>query len=196
MNGARWPDRADFEAMPHALDRFDAPVSHDELPPRSRRHHPPRHVDAVSAAADPGMPESVEASLQALPIAGFSRRRLAWIAGSVVTIWVIAVFARQVGDASAAADRAAEVRAQNSALAGEVAGLQRERDTLQQRSFVEFQARAFGLGTAKDRRFTLAANAPPLAHNAPGSASVRLGSAPEVQSPLDSWLGLLFGPTR
>ena len=195
MNRATRPQEADSEAMPVAFVEFDAPSTGRD-PAQRRRDRPARHVDTASAVADPGSPESVDASLRALPVAGFSRRRLAWIAGSVVTIWVVAVFARQVGDASAAADRAAGVRAQNSALAGEVAGLERERDTLQQRSFVEFQARAFGLGSAKDRRFTLAANAPSLAPDAPGSAAVRLGSAPDVQSPLDAWLGLLFGPTR
>jgi cell division protein FtsB len=196
MNRATWPEGADSEAMSDEIDGLDAAPSDREPPRRSRRDRPARHVDTVSAAADPGAPESLEASLRALPVAGVSRRRLAWIAGAVVTIWVVAVFARQVGDASAAADRAAEVRAQNNALAAEVAALERERDTLQQRSFVEFQARAFGLGNARDRRFTLTANAPSLAPDAPGSASVRLGSMPEAQSPLDSWLSLLFGPTR
>ena len=60
--------------------------------------------------------------------------------------------------------------------------------------FVAFQARAFGMGGPKERRFTLAADAPPLPSDAPGSASLRVGAALERQDPLDSWLSLLFGP--
>ena len=39
----------------------------------------------------------------------------------------------------------------------------------------------------------LADDAPPLAPDAPGSASVRLGAVVDRPSPLESWLDLLFG---
>jgi hypothetical protein len=113
-----------------------------------------------------------------------------------VSLWVVADFARQVGDASAAADRAAQVRAENAALTARVEALQHERDTVQQQTFIQFQARAYGLGTAQEKRFTLAANAPALPSDAPGSASVRLAPDPTPQTPLDAWLSLLFGPGR
>ena len=77
-----------------------------------------------------------------------------------------------------------------------MAALQHERDVVQERSFIEFQARKWGLGNAQDQRFTLAQNAPPLPSNAPGSASVRLAPDPTPQTPLEAWLALLFGPSR
>ena len=129
-------------------------------------------------------------------MAGLSRRRLAWIAGVVVSIWVVAVFARQVGEASAATARADGIRADNDALALQVTSLQHERDIVQQRSYVEFIARGFRLGTTRDQAFTLAPNAPSLAPDAPGSAALRVGAPMASQTPLDSWLSLLFGPGR
>ena len=138
--------------------------------------------------------QPIEAALRALPIAGFTRRRIAWVIGAAVTIWVVAVFARQVGEASAAATRADQIRADNAALAAEVDALSREVDVVNQNSFILFQARAFGLGGPKDRPFTLAPDAPPLASDAPGSAALRVGAEIRHQDPLDSWLSLLFGP--
>jgi len=138
--------------------------------------------------------EPVERSLRRLPVTAISRRRLAWIVGVVVTLWIVAVFARQVGDASAAATRADQIRDQNAALAQQVAALQAERDAIQKRSFVEFMARGFGLGGKKDRRFTLSADAPPLPSNAPGSAVLQPNQPLPSESPLDAWMALLFGP--
>ena len=42
--------------------------------------------------------------------------------------------------------------------------------------------------------FALAAGAPVLPADAPGSASVRLGAPPLDKTPLDTWLEVLFGP--
>jgi len=113
-----------------------------------------------------------------------------------VTVWIVAVFARQVGQAAAAADRADGIRAENVALAAQITLLEREREAIGQRSFVEFMARGFGLGGAKDRRFSLAANAPPLPSDAPGSAALRLGRPEPAPLPFESWMSLLFGPAR
>ena len=156
-----------------------------------------RPVRIVGAPPDvPSTPESAEVALRALPVAGLSRRRFGWLAGIVVSVWIVAVFARQVGEASAAGVRADRVRADNAALAAQVTALQHERDLVQEQSFVELQARSFGLGTSQDQRFVLSQNAPSLAPDAPGSASLRLAPEPTPQSPLDAWLALLFGPSR
>ena len=164
-----------------------------DQPPRPAR--PP--VRIVGAPTPPETArDPAEVALRALPVAGVNRRRMAWLIGIAVSIWIVAVFARQVGEASAASDRADRVRADNAALSAQVQALQHERDVVQQQSFVQFQARAYGLGTAEEKRFTLSANAPPLPSDAPGSASVRLAPAPTPQTPLDSWLSLLFGPSR
>jgi hypothetical protein len=197
LNGAR------FDPQPEPAAAIDEPTTSahptprpDERPTAARHLKPAiRHVGAPpppDATRDPA-----EVALRALPVkAGVNRRRMAWVIGLAVSIWVVAVFARQVGEASAAADRADRVRADNAALSLQVAALQRERDVVQQPSFIEFQARSYGLGTAQEKRFTLANNAPPLPSNAPGSASVRLAPAPTPGTPLDSWLSLLFGPTH
>jgi len=50
-----------------------------------------------------------------------------------------------------------------------------------------------GLGGPDEIPFMLAADAPPLAADAPGSASVRVGADLERRSPLETWLALLFG---
>ena len=155
----------------------------------------PARTESTTTQPD-GQREPVETALRALPIAGLSRRRFGWLAGIALSLWIVAVFARQVGEASAAADRAVQVRAANDVLASQVAALRRERDVVRQQTFIQFQARAYGLGNAHEQGFTLAANAPALAADAPGSASLALTGERPPQSPLDSWLGLLFGPSR
>lgn len=133
--------------------------------------------------------------LAGLPIAGITRRRVAWILATVVSVWIVAVFARQVGDAGAAVDRAERLRIDNGSLASQVEDLQQELDLVQRQSFVEQQARANGLGGKGEHPFVLSSDAAPLAADAPGSAAVRLGATPARTTPLDAWLDLLFGPS-
>ena len=63
-------------------------------------------------------------------------------------------------DVAAASDRAAHARDQNIGLASEVSDLRREMALVQRQSFVEQEARAYGLGTRGERPFTLAAGHP------------------------------------
>ena len=65
--------------------------------------------------------------------------------------------------------------------ADQVAALQRELDRIGDRRFVLQQARAYGLGGEHEIPFSLAAGAPSLPPDAPGSASVRLGAATSGQ---------------
>ena len=44
--------------------------------------------------------------------------------------------------------------------------------------------------------FALAADAPSLPPDAPGSAALRVGGQSTARSPLEAWLDLLFGPQR
>ncbi len=145
--------------------------------------------------SDPS-PRQAPADLGGLPIAGITRRRVAWILAAVVSIWIVSVFARQVGDAGAAADRADRLRFENVGLASQVEDLQKELDLVQRQAFVEQQARANGLGGKGERPFTLGPDAGPLPDDAPGSAAVRLGASPDHSAPIDVWLDLLFGPSR
>lgn len=123
-----------------------------------------------------------------------SRRRLSIVASLLVAGWVVVAFSRQVGAASAATDRAAELRAANAALRDDVSSLQDDLARVQDGRFVQLMARAYGLGGAGEIPFTLEAGAPTPGPNAPGSAAVRLGALPSHGSPLDGWLTVLFGP--
>ncbi len=130
--------------------------------------------------------------LSALPIAGITQRRVAIVLGALIAAWIVLLFARQVGEASAASGRAEAMISENAVRHAEIAGLERELDRIQQRRFILQQARAHGLGGHTEIAFTLDRDAPPLPPDAPGSAALRVG-APTAVSPLESWLSLLFG---
>ncbi|MDO8485368.1 MAG: hypothetical protein Q7S35_10565 [Candidatus Limnocylindrales bacterium] len=130
--------------------------------------------------------------LATLPIAGITQRRMAILLGALVTAWIVLLFARQVGDASAASSRAEAMIAENTVRHAEIAALERELGRIQQRRFILQQARGHGLGGHNEIAFALDPDAPPLPANAPGSASLRVG-APTSGGPLESWLSILFG---
>jgi cell division protein FtsB len=153
------------------------------------------HPEGDPELGDPA-PEGAQApDLSALPVAGITRRRLGFLAGALVSAWIVIVFARQVGEASAASARVEDLREANAALAGRLAALERESDLIQRQAWIEQQARAYQLGTGGEIPFALG-DAEPLPADAPGSASVRLGADAETRTPLESWLSLLFGPSR
>ena len=170
----------------------------------------PRHLDrsaASDSSADPARavdgPDGTSSSaagpadrvdLTGLSIAGITRRRVGWVAAGLLSIWIVIVFARQVGDAAAASSRAAQLAADNAALAAEVRSLQGEVDLIVRPEYVALQARAHGLGGPHEIPFTLSPAVSEPVDGAPGSASVRLGADAERQTPLESWLSLLFGP--
>ncbi len=133
--------------------------------------------------------------LSSLPIAGITRRGTAAVLGVLLAVWIVAVFARQVGDASAATDRAHDIAAANARLGDEVAALERELELIGRQRYIEQQARAYGLGSGTEIAFSLAADAPPLTLDAPGSAAVRVGAIDRQVSPLERWLTVLFGPS-
>jgi hypothetical protein len=163
------------------------------------RRTPPTPTDApdpresTTSAGTSGI-RPTEPDLATLPIIGITRRRAATLLGALLAGWVVIVFARQVSDASAATGRADAMVASNAQRTAEVAGLERELERIGDRRFILQQARAYGLGGSSEISFSLAANAPSLPPEAPGSASVRLG-APTSVAPLERWLTLLFGPT-
>jgi len=122
-----------------------------------------------------------------------SRRRVVTAAGIVVACLLAVGFLRQVGEATAASNRATELRAANTALQAEVDQLQDDVTHVQDPRFIQLEGRAFGLGAKGEVPFALAAGAPELAADAPGSAAVRLGAEPLHRSPLDVWLDVLLG---
>jgi cell division protein FtsB len=158
----------------------------------------PDELDSRAASADGQLGDERDPrdilDLSSLPIAGITRRRLAGLIGTLLAVWIVIVFARQVGEAQAAASRSEQLATDNVAQSAEVAGLARELDQIQRQRYIEQQARGYRLGAAKEIPFTLAPHAPALADDAPGSASVRLGAAHSRATPLERWLTLLFGP--
>ncbi len=125
-----------------------------------------------------------------------SRRRVITAAGVLLAGWLAISFVRQVGEATAAANRAAELRAANAELRADVERLQQDLTQVQDPRFIELEGRAFGLGARGEIPFALAAGAPDLPPDAPGSAAVRLGAPPSERSPLEGWLEVLFGARR
>jgi hypothetical protein len=134
--------------------------------------------------------------LAALPVIGFTRRRVTFMAAALLAAWIVISFARQVTQATDATARLEQLQLSNAHLANQVAALQHEYEQIQQPGWVAQQARGYGLGSDHEIPFTLAAGAPALPPNAPGSAAVRLGADTTPPTPLESWLTLLFGPDR
>jgi cell division protein FtsB len=178
--------------------RRAAPV--DDSPARPGSSRPDdadgsRRRSVPSADPDAGAERPVErVDLSGLSVAGITRRRVGFVAGAFLAIWIVVVFARQVGDATAASNRAAQLVTDNAALAAEVQSLQAEVDQIVRPEVVAIAARGERLGDAREIPFTLDPSVPAPIDGAPGSASVRLGATPERRTPLESWLSLLFGP--
>jgi cell division protein FtsB len=167
--------------------------------PRPPKATAPASDTPESAAPDPGVvaptPAAAAAlgSLSDLPVAGLTRRRIGFVIGALVAAWLVVLFARQVGEATEATARAEAMRASTAALQDEVAALENELALIRRQAYIEQAARQYRLGRATEIPFALDAAAPDLAADAPGSATVRLGSEPAPTSPLDSWSRLLFG---
>jgi hypothetical protein len=153
-------------------------------------------VDDLGAPGEGVGQGTATVDLSTLPIVGLTRRRIAVIAAAMLAVWIVIAFGRQVSEASAASARAQDIASGNAALRLEVAAMERELDAIARQRFVEQQARAYRVGGTREVPFALAPDAPPLADDAPGSASVRLGSEAERVAPLERWLTVLFGPSE
>jgi cell division protein FtsB len=164
-------------------------------PHDSRRTTPAREDDpGLGQALDDASESAEPVDLSGLSIAGISRRHVGWLAAGLISVWIVVIFARQVGDASAAATRATQLATDNAALAAEVQALENEVALIVKPAYVGQQARAYRFGGAREIPFTLDPSVPAPVDGAPGSASVRLGAQQSRQTPLESWLSLLFGP--
>ena len=166
------------------------------FPPHdSGRLAPPSDDDFDRSETSDDAPEaSGPVDLSTLSIAGISRRHVGWLAAGLISLWIVVIFARQVGEASAAASRATQLAADNAALATEVQALEHEVAFIVRPEYVAQQARAYRFGAAREIPFTLDPAVPAPVDGAPGSASVRLGAQADRRTPLESWLSLLFGP--
>jgi hypothetical protein len=152
----------------------------------------PEAVEEAGSTPSPGAGPS-PVSLAGLGIAGLSRRRVGIAATALVTIWIVISFAGQASEAARAAQRAVQEQATNEALVAHVAALRDELSLVQTQRWILQQARAYGLGSKFERPFVLAPGTSPLPADAPGSAVRRLGTSMQGQTPLESWLVVLFG---
>jgi hypothetical protein len=184
------PDLSAIPAFLRGSTHAARPAKPADGPPTRRSMAIPR-----PATPQPSQPEPRPGPLldpATLPMPSLSRRRVVTVAGALVAALLALSFARQVGDATAASNHANDLRAGNAALQDEVARLQADLNHVQDPRFILLEGRSFGLGGPHEIPFALAAGAPNLAADAPGSASVRLG-APAKKSPIDAWLEVLFG---
>jgi hypothetical protein len=122
-----------------------------------------------------------------------NRRRLAILFGGLFALWLVGVFARQVGDAAAAANQADLLRARNVAMQRDIASLESELQLIQQPAFVAEMARGYLLGTPVEVPFTVDKQGQPLPADAPGSAGIQPAAPAAPPSPFESWLEALFG---
>ena len=150
-------------------------------------------AEPAEASNDPVTPTALDPASLPMPL---SRRRLALVAVGLVVTLVLVGFGREVGDAAAASDRAAQLRATNATLRNELADLGGDVGRVSDERYIAIAARTYGMGAKHEIPFTLAADAPSLPPDAPGSAASRVGAAPVTSSPVDAWLELLFGPGR
>lgn len=161
---------------------------------KATSHEPVRIGRSAPGSVEPSRGDVPDPA--ALPIARISPRLLLQGVAVLVLAWGVVSFGRQVASASAASGQAQELRAANVALSEQVSAMGRELALIQERRYVDQQARAYRLGTAREIPFVLEANAPALTSEAPGSSAVRLGAPETGGGPLESWLGVLFGPER
>lgn len=164
-----------------------------------RRHEPPLEpTDAsppASAEGGSATAPSEAPSLAGFGVAGISRRRIAWAGVAIAAAWIVVGFAGQAAEASRATVRVAEEQALNAVVAAETDALRRELALVTQERWVLQQARAYQLGSSRERPFALDPSAPDLPADAPGSAVRRVGAEVEERTPLESWLEVLFGPS-
>jgi cell division protein FtsB len=153
----------------------------------------PDGVPNDSLDAGPGM-FARGRDLAGLSVAGITRRRIALLMAALLSAWIVLALSRQVGDAADATNRANQLTQANQLLSAQIQTLTEERALIQEQAYIEIEARAHGLGGRQEHPFSLAPDAPPLAADAPGSASGALGATPAHHAPIDAWLDLLFGP--
>jgi len=118
------------------------------------------------------------------------------VVGGIFVLWLIGVFARQVGEAQTAQNQADQLRARNVAMERDIQSLEREIALIKEPAFVSEMARGYLLGTPGEIPFKVDPEASPLPADAPGSQGIVPEASPKPNSPLDAWLQALFGSTK
>ena len=188
--------RSDLSAIPTFLRETNGTRVTNDRRPAAEAAAPRRTLPRPATPTTVEPPPEPRLDPASLPMPSLSRRRVVTAAGVLLAALLTVSFVRQVGEATAASDRAADLRAANAALHEEVARLQADLSHVQDPQFVQLEGRAYGLGAKGEIPFALAAGAPTLDADAPGSAAVRLGAPARPHNPFDAWLEVLFGTGR
>jgi hypothetical protein len=114
----------------------------------------------------------------------------------IFVLWLIGLFARQVGEAQTAQNQADTLRARNVAMERDIASLDREIALIKQPAFVAEMARGYLLGTPGEIPFRVDPAASSLPPTAPGSQGIVPEHPAKPSNPLDAWLEALFGSSR
>jgi len=142
------------------------------------------------AAASPRSPAQSPRRLRGRMSLRPARPYLLVILAAVVAVWLVLVLGRALTQLNEASERAAAVGAESAALQARLEAGQRELELVQADAFQSLQARSYGLGREGERAFGLEADAPPPPPIVPLGGQ----SAPLSRTPLEAWLGVLFGP--
>ena len=122
-----------------------------------------------------------------------TRGALIFLGQALIVALFVVEFGRNLVGVIQVNTRLAQLREETAALQARADALTAERILLDDAAFLELVARGYSLGSTVERPFVLAADAAPLAEDAPGSAARRLVPDGPTHSPLDAWLDLLFG---
>lgn len=113
---------------------------------------------------------------------------------AVVSVWLVIVFAKALGDVDRATARRAAVAAEAATLQARLDADHRELALVQTDGFQRLQARAYGMGEPGEIAFSLPPDAPPPPAITPlGDARPATAGTRTTTAPLDAWLTILFG---
>jgi hypothetical protein len=112
------------------------------------------------------------------------------VAGVILSVWLVVIFGRAIADSNALSQRQAQEAAINAQLRAQVEQGRAEIEFIKTEPFLQFEARAVGMGAAGERAFALEPNAP-----SPPPLIPLGGDRPQTveTTPLEDWLQLLFG---
>jgi hypothetical protein len=137
--------------------------------------------------------EEVDRPAKTKPAVSMTKLRVAMLVSGLVFLWLVGVFARQVGEAQTAANQAEQMRVRNEAMKRDIQSLEAELKIVEQPAFVSLIARGYSLGAPNEIPFSVDPSAPALASDAPGTAGIRPTTTETSSSPFDQWLRVLFG---
>lgn len=118
------------------------------------------------------------------------RTQLAVLVAVVVGIWLVYVFGSSLSQLNQAKDRESAAGGETTALANQLEAAERELALVQTNAFQALQARSYGLGAPGEIVFSLEQGAPSAPPIIPLGGTT---TSSEAQTPLESWLRLLFG---